>query len=234
MRGDLGTNGMKFRSILLTTASLVAVSLASTAARAEIVISAFGGIQGAFDSNVSGTDIAPGGVGPFNFDQSWNGDSFKNPLYWGVRTTLWLPQKTAWGVSLEYNHAKVYADPLPAGWERLEFTDGLNIFTINGMYRWQQPDRAWTPYVGAGVGISMPHVEVQTSPTAPQTFQYEVAGAAFQWQAGVDYKINNWFSVFGEYKGNYTMNDADLIGGGKISTDLFTNSLNFGVSFHWN
>ena len=151
-----------------------------------------------------------------------------------MRVTWWIEQKPNWGVSLEYTHAKVYADPMPAGWNRFEFTDGLNIFTLNALYRWKEEGRAWTPYVGAGLGISMPHVEVQTSTAAPQTFEYQIGGAAFQVQAGIDYQINDWFSVFGEYKGNYTMNDVDLVGGGSMDTDIVTNAFNIGLSFHWN
>lgn len=226
---------MKSRVVLLKLAlACGAAILAPSIASAEIVISGYGGVQQAFDSDVSGEDVAPGGVGAFDFNQRWEGNSFRTPVYWGVRGTWWINQKPNWGVSLEYNHAKVYADPLPAGWETLEFTDGLNIFTANLLYRFQKEGRAWTPYVGAGAGISMPHVEVQTSDTAPRTFEYQVAGPAFQIQAGVDYKINDWLSVFGEYKGNYTINDTDLIGGGSMKTDIFINALNFGVSFHWN
>jgi lipid A oxidase len=225
---------MKLHLVGLVLALATGVVAVPSIASAEIVFSAYGGVQQAFDSGVSGSDPSPGGVGDFDFNQRWEGNSFKTPAYWGVRGTWWLDNKPNWGISLEYTHAKVYADPKPDGWDTFEFTDGLNLFTANVLYRFQKEGRAWTPYIGAGAGLSVPHVEVQTSPTAARTFEYQVGGAAFQIQAGVDYRINDWLSVFGEYKGNYAMNDLDLKGGGSMDTDIFTNAFNIGVSFHFN
>jgi len=223
---------LRFAYLTLLTASCAATLTASKAS-AEVVISAYGGVQGAFDSNVSGNDPAPGGVGHFDFDQRWKGQSFKSPIYWGVRGTWWLEQMPGWGVSLDYSHTKVYADPLPKGWTTLELTDGLNILTLNALYRFEQEGRAWTPYVGAGVGVSIPHVEVQTSTTAPKTFEYQVAGPAFQIQAGIDYPIFQSVSMFGEYKGNYTINHMNLVGGGNMKSNIFTNAFDVGLSYHW-
>ena len=48
----------------------------------------------------------------------------------------------------------------------LEFTDGHNLITLNGMYRWMDLGTPGTflnrlqPYVLAGLGIAYPHVEV--------------------------------------------------------------------------
>lgn len=224
------SRSMKIKVALLGSAMI----LAPSSAMAEVVVSAYGGIQSAVSSNVSGHDDAPGGVGSFDFDQRWNGDSFKHPLYWGLRGTWWIDSLPNWGVSFDYTHAKVYADPMPDGWQTFEFTDGLNIFTLNALYRFKKEDRRWTPYVGLGAGISMPHVEVQTSTTAPKTFEYEIGGPAFQAQAGIDFRITDWLSVFGEYKGNYTINDTDLKGGGRLKTDIFTNAFDVGLSYHFN
>jgi len=47
----------------------------------------------------------------------------------------------------------------------------------------------------------------------------------------VDYKINDTWSVFGEYKFNYSMVDVDLKGGGDLQTDIVTNALNIGVNY---
>jgi lipid A oxidase len=226
---------MTIRHGALSVLALAAAMAAGTSAsRAEVAISVYSGYQGALSSRVSGND--PAGVGAFNFDQRWEGRSFsQNPIYWGARGTLWLDgfDLPNWGIELDYTHAKVYADPLPAGWKTLEFTDGLNIFTANAMYRFQDPDRAWTPYVGVGAGISMPHVEVQTTATSPKTFRYEVAGPAIQAQAGIDYALTDWASIFVEYKFNYTWNDTDLDGGGSLKTNIATNAVDVGLTFKW-
>jgi lipid A oxidase len=52
-------------------------------------------------------------------------------------------------------------------------------------------------------------------------------------QAGIDYAVYDWLSVFGEYKGNYTINDMNLVGGGSMKTNIVTNALNLGLSYHW-
>jgi lipid A oxidase len=39
--------------------------------------------------------------------------------------------------------------------------------------------------------------------------------------------------VFGEYKGTYSSNEAELSGGGSLETDIVTNAFNVGVSFRF-
>jgi len=210
----------------LITATLVTLGLATTA-QAEMELSVYTGIQGAPHSGVSGTD--PGGVGAFDVNAAWEGKSFSMPPYYGIRATWW--QSESLGFGLEFNHAKVYADAATlaaTGFSRLEFTDGLNIITLNAFYRWQN-DSKWTPYVGAGVGISVPHVDVQSA--GGKTFEYQYTGPAAQLVAGVKYDLNDTWALFGEYKGTYSMNEAELASGGTLESNIVTNAINFGVSY---
>ena len=200
-------------------------------AQAEIELGFYLGAQTAPHSRVEGTD--PSGIGDFSFLAKWEGRSFEAPPYYGIRATWWTNEKLGFGV--EFNHAKVYADDATLaanGFDTLEFTDGINIVTANVWRRWQMPDRPWTPYVGAGIGLSIPHVESQTTGGA-KTFEYQVTGPAVQFVAGVKYDLNDKWGLFGEYKGTYSVNEADLVGGGTLKTDLFTNALNVGVSFRF-
>ncbi len=210
--------------VILTCLAAFAVPAA-----AETELSFYTGIQESPHSRVEGND--PSGIGPFSFLAKWEGRSFEAPPYYGARATWWMDQKLGFGV--EFNHAKVYADDATLtgnGFSTLEFTDGINIVTANVWRRWQMPDSPWTPYVGAGLGLSIPHVESQTTGGA-KTFEYQVTGPAVQWVAGVKYDINDQWGVFGEYKGTYSSNEADLVGGGTLKTDILTNALNVGVSF---
>ena len=198
------------------------------AAMAEVELSFYTGVQSAPHSGVSGND--PGGVGNFDFNAKWDGRSSEMPPYYGFRATWWQDSRLGYGV--EFNHAKVYADDATLannGFNRLEFTDGLNLLTANVMYRWHQPQRAWTPYVGAGLGIAVPHVDVQTA--GGKTFGYQMTGPALIALAGVSYRLTESWSVFGEYKGSYSRNKADLDNGGRLETNLVTNALNIGVSY---
>ena len=212
------------RLLLITVASLAL----SGAALAEDQFSIYGGIQSAPHSGVTGTD--PGGVGDFDFTAGWEGRSFEMPPYWGLRWTRWQTDRFGWGVDI--NHTKVYADDdtlADSGFSHFEFSDGLNILTVNAWRRFPDASATVTPYVGAGIGFSVPHVEVTTS--GGRVFEYQVTGPAVQWVAGASYSLNDRWSVFGEYKGTYSMNEADLGSGGTLETDIVTNALNFGVSF---
>lgn len=215
--------------LLCLTASFLAIA-AALPAKAEFTISAYGGIQGALPSKSKVND--PAGTGKWNDTVDWEGKSGKMPPYWGVRGTWWMNDKIGFG--LDYTHNKVYADHdtmRDHGVQIMEFTDGLNVITANGYRRFTGAHK-WTPYVGAGVGISIPHVEYQST-GGKHTFKYEAAGPAFTWIAGVSYPISQRWDLFGEYKGTYTINKTDLDGGGSWDTNIVTNALNVGVSFNF-
>jgi lipid A oxidase len=197
------------------------------AAFAQSELGFYGGSQGSPHSNVSGND--PGGVGVFDFTAGWEGRSGAMPPYYGFRYTRWTSETLGWGI--DFNHAKIYADDATlaaSGFSRLEFTDGLNLLTLNAFRRWGDTGWSVAPYVGAGLGIAIPHVEVTS--TGGTTFEYQITGPAVQWVAGASYPINDRWSVFGEYKGSYSVNSAELVSGGFLDTNIITNALNVGVS----
>ena len=215
---------MKIRSRILAT---VALTTLATAAQAEWEISFYLGYQTAPHSDIEGT-VA--GIGDFDEFITWEGRPFDPPPYYGLRASRWVSETTGW--AFELNHAKVYADEdeaAAAGFERLEFTDGINIVTVNYMRRYPDLYDRIVPYYGVGAGLSIPHVDVETS--ASKTFEYQVTGPAVAWLVGASYPVNDRWAVFGEYKGTYSMNEADLDGGGELKTDLITNAINFGVSY---
>ena len=210
----------------------LALILVPALARAEVELSFYGGLQSAPHSvvTVSGDPL----IADEQFTAGWDGNSFEAPPYYGLRATWW--QDNDYGFGVELNHAKVYgnAETLAAnGYDVLEFTDGLNILTVNGFRRWENAfDGALagiTPYVGGGIGVSVPHVEVTKN--GSRTFGYQVTGPAVAWIAGASYPISDQWSVFGEYKGTYSINAADLESGGTLETDIITNAINVGVGF---
>ena len=202
--------------------------MASTAS-AENELSFYTGIQESPHSRVRGND--PGGVGAFSFLSTWEGRSFEMPPYYGFRYTRWTSDTLGFGV--DFTHNKVYADSATlasSGFTRLEFTDGLNILTANVWRRWPGAlgDKL-TPYAGVGLGVAIPHVDVESA--GGKTFEYQVTGPAAMWAAGVKYNFNDRWGVFGEYKGTYSQNEATLSNGGTLSSDILTNAVNIGVSF---
>lgn len=209
-------------------ASLVALSLAAVmpaAASAEVELSFYGGAQSAPHSDLF---ISGDPAYPAKTRVQWEGRSFDPPPYYGLRATYWASD--SFGYGLDFTHTKVYstADSRGSDFTTLEFTDGLNTLTANA-YRRFQPVYGIRPYVGAGLGVAIPHVEVSNGTTS--TFGYQVTGPAATVLAGATYPISERFSVFGEYKFTYSQNTADLDGGGTLETDIITNALNVGVSF---
>lgn len=210
----------------------LAALLGATAvpAMAENELSFYIGVQESPHSQVDGTD--PGNaIDPnLDFTAGWEGRSFEMPPYYGLRWTNWRNERFGWGV--EYTHSKVYADDATLadnGFSRFELTDGMNIFTVNAMRRWPDQWGNFTPYVGGGLGVAVPHVDMESA--GGKAFGYQVTGPAVRWTAGASYEINEDWSVFGEYQGTYSMHDIDLGSGGSLETDIITNAVNLGVSF---
>lgn len=211
-------------------AMMICLITAPSAALAEVELSFYGGAQSAPHSTVdiSGDDVIP----TDDFFVGWEGRSFDAPPYYGIRATIW--NSPTFGYGLDFTHNKIYPQDgdLPEGFDRLEFTDGLNTLTVNAYRRWQNQWGSLTPYVGGGLGVSIPHVEVEFE-GAEETRGYQLTGPAATWIAGASYPIADDWSVFGEYKGTYTVNSADLDSGGTLETDVITNAVNVGVSFRF-
>ncbi|SFS19894.1 outer membrane protein [Yoonia litorea] len=207
----------------------IALLVAPTLAAAQVELSFYGGVQSAPASDISIRGDSAISNDAFSLD--WEGRSFDAPPYYGLRATQW--RSPTFGIGVDFAHNKVYpvADSLPDVYEVLEFTDGLNTLTVNAYRRWNDVVGNVTPYVGGGVGISMPHVEVTAN--GSETFGYQLTGPAATWIAGASLPISDSMSVFGEYKGTFSSNTADLAGGGTLETDIITNAVNLGVSFNF-
>jgi len=222
---------MRLRFVLLSTVVVGQIALLGQPAAADPVLSMYGGFQTAPHSTVSVTDGT-------EFVAGWQGKSFAMPPYWGVRGTWWLTDMgyDNIGLSIDYSHAKVYADKetlntKTPGWTHFEFTDGINLVTANVLYRFKSPDRAWTPYIGAGLGANVPHVEV-IRPSG-KTWNYQVGGVTGQLQAGIDYKFTDHISAFSEYKLNYSHVNVDIDSGDSLKTNILTHAINVGLSYHF-
>lgn len=216
------------RLAVLAVPSLLAAPLP---AAAEIELGFYGGAQSAPPSQVTIED--PSRAWPnTDFTATWEGRSFEAPIYYGLRATWW--GRGALGFGIDLNHAKVYADEATlaaSGLSHLEFSDGLNILTVNAWRRWDPVIGGLQPYLGAGIGVSVPHVEVIDGDS--RTWGYQLTGPALTFVAGASYPLSGSWSVFGEYKGTWSWNEAELETGGTLSTDISTNAVNFGISFRF-
>ncbi|MDO6587092.1 outer membrane beta-barrel protein [Salipiger sp. 1_MG-2023] len=212
--------------ILAATVSMAALAASQSAAQ-DLELSIYTGYQTSPHSRVSGD--YPGG-GSYDKLIGWEGKSFSMPIYYGIRGTWWTTDTLGFG--LEFSHDKVYApedEREDIGFSRMELTDGLNIVTVNAMKRWPMQWGKATPYVGGGLGIAVPHVDVETT-SGDKTYGYQLTGPAMRLTAGVSYPINDRFAAFGEYQFTYSSNEADLDGDGSMNVDVKTNALNVGIT----
>jgi len=209
--------------------ALLSASTFFSSAHAEGQISVFGGAN--FSPHSSVDYNLNQGAGNQSITPAWDGLSFEMPPYYGVRGTWWLEDMPNVGLALEFPHAKVSADLPIGGFSTLEFTDGINFFTANALYRWDRLDNGLTPYAGIGAGLAVPKVEVAHPTLAVATDEYQVTGAAVQAMVGLDYKVNETWSVFGELKTSYGQVDADLVGGGTLETNIISNQIILGVTY---
>ena len=141
-------------------AAVLATAPISSAFAGEWWVGAYGGYNTSFDSDVK---VSRGAAAITYRDVSRDGASFEMPPYWGVRGGYWFDGDYAnFGMMLDYSHAKVKAPlsgtAIGADFSHFEFTDGLNLLALNGLYRLRLTE-TFTSYGGLGVGISVPHAE---------------------------------------------------------------------------
>jgi lipid A oxidase len=219
-------------------AAALALGLPARSALAEVQISVYGGMNSNFSSK--------GELhGPVNDERTfdWEGKSFQMPPYWGAQLTYWFNRGASWGLAFDYTHAKAYADLNFADptvpYSHLEFTDGNNLAMLNLMYRFEPiMDGRVVPFVGIGGGVAIPHVEVTIKgppfgPAVSRTFEYQFAGGAAQVVAGLEFKLDDAWSVFAEGKLSYSHLDTDLENGGKFKTYLWSPQLAIGLSYRF-
>ncbi|ETX15237.1 lipid A oxidase (Involved in formation of 2-aminogluconate) protein [Roseivivax halodurans JCM 10272] len=212
-------------------AAIAALSLfctTSSATAQDFEFSLYSGWQTSPHSRINGD--YPGTGEDIDALIGWEGRSFEMPIYYGIRGTWWRTDRLGFGA--EFTHTKVYApddDKDDAGFDRLEFTDGLNIVTANALYRWPDRFNSLTPYVGGGVGLSLPHVDVDSS-NGFDTYELQIGGPAMRLMAGASYDITERVSLFGEYQFTASHNEVELEGDGSIESNIKTNAVNFGLT----
>jgi lipid A oxidase len=124
--------------------------------------------------------------------------------------------------------------PVSATLKRLEFTHGYNLLTLNVLRRGMPRGPNLIPYAGLGLGVAIPHVEVQRTdkPQSTRTDEYQITGPALQLLGGIEWRFGRRLSLFVEYKLSCAMIRGDLAGGGKVTTNLCTHQLLGGPAVH--
>tara|TARA_B100000963_G_C22559210_1_gene640524 strand:+ start:679 stop:1377 length:699 start_codon:yes stop_codon:yes gene_type:complete len=204
---------------------------------ANFDVSLYGGFNNAAHSSVTfaNTSVSYGiDNGKYSVN-GWKGESFESPIYYGYRFSVNGLQNTDLEFALDFNHSKVKAKKLPGNLNRLEFTDGLNTLTLMAVYKFESvlaKSIELTPYVGVGLGIAYPHVDVEgTTESGGKTYDYQTTGSAYQLLSGVRYQVAESWKAFAEYRITYTPIKADLDGGGQLETNILNNQVSFGFIY---
>jgi lipid A oxidase len=233
-----GLLGVAFAPVILAFASI---------AHAEWRVSVYGGASYTFDSDVKLKQ--PGGTDLTLHDVPWSDESFKSPIYYGARLGYWF-NDSPWGLALDFTHAKMIAnsgdvvevsgsragvpvsgqEPVGNTFSNLQISHGLNLLTLNGLYR-LRPPIGIEPYAGLGLGVAIPHIETRTGTV--ETQGYELAGPAAQALIGIDAPVYKGVSAFVEYKLTYARISGDLEGGGTLDVNPWTNHFVFGLSYRF-
>ena len=200
-----------------------ALALAPVPVRAELEFSVYGGPQTTHPSKIRSPTLG-------NDKVNWRSEPFVIPTYYGLRAKWWSDRRI--GVGLDFVHYKAFADdPAKYGYEELNFSHGLNALTVDLWYR-ANPIGKVTPYVGAGLGVVVPHVEAEPIGLEP-TANYQIAGPAVTVVFGASMPLKGNWSVFSEYKATYSEIRAKLDTGDRLNTDIFADALNLGLSLRF-
>lgn len=205
---------------------------AAGAGRAENQFSLYTGSTFTRNSDLT---VRQGGTGLVLHDVQWDADPFKAAPYYGLRLTHFFDRYPSWGVAFDYTHYKMIADtsrivPVAGTWrgtpvsgearmdayvQHFEISHGLNMLSVNGIYRWQ--NLSWLgnrlePYVGLGVVHYRPHAENTVGNVAHET-GYEASGFGYQLLGGARYGLSSRWGVFAEFKYNSGTAEVDVAEG---------------------
>lgn len=227
------------------------LSLAHAALSAETLFSVYTGSSHTRDSDLrlvlpgSGTDLTAR-------DVRWDARPFKAAPYYGLRAAHFFERYENWGAALDFVHYKMYAKvdrtvsvdgmwkgarvaslgPLNQYVQRFEISHGVNVLSLNGIYRWLDPRLAagrLRPYAGAGLAYYRPHAEGVVG-NVPFETGYEPSGFGYQLLAGAQYQLTERTGLFVETKFNSGTAKVDFAGG-RAETPLRTFHLVGGISF---
>ncbi|MCB1520596.1 MAG: hypothetical protein KDJ37_08470 [Hyphomicrobiaceae bacterium] len=182
----------------------------------EVMIGAYAGAPYTYPSTVS---LKKSGQHDFSVeDVEWEAKPFESPIYYGARVIRWFDGGRT-GAMVDFTHSKalsllgqekvfkgtISGAPAPAKailgdvFRRLEFSHGHNMLTLNGLWRLAFNLPRLSPYVGAGIGINLPHSEVQLKTAPGRTYEYQYTGPVAQAVIGIEFRVPR-MSYFFEYK----------------------------------
>jgi hypothetical protein len=140
------------RNILIIFISLL-VSLSAAYSETGTYLSSF---LGASESLNSDLKLYLTDQSDIKHEAEWNGNSFKDSLYYAIRVEKWKGNK---GKGIEWIHHKIYLDNTTDIIEDFSISDGFNLLLFN----WATYNQAHDFTHRVGVGLVLAHIDTTLS-----------------------------------------------------------------------
>jgi hypothetical protein len=178
-------------------------------------------------------------------DVDYESQSWRQPLYWGVRAGRTVSPNRRWSVEFEYLHLKTFAvstqvvqadgvidgrevhgqERFDAIVERFALSHGVNLLLANVAF--EQPIRHRLSLVArAGVGPTLPHVEATIDGSSRD--EYTWGRVAVQGAVAIDWSVTRYLLLTIEAKRTYTHQRLD-VGPTKVDAAFATTHVVAGV-----
>ena len=200
--------------------SLLGFSISAHAQDSDNYVS-FG--LGITETDDTSFQVAPGTIDT-EFEDDWNYSAAYG----------WYREGYRYEVELVVGEDDVSSHTLNGGAPLAGPTGGINMAGVlfNGYYDFSTAS-AFTPYLGAGLGIAMIEAEGFGVAAIPDVLDDDDTVLAYQVMAGIGYEISDRTSLFAEYR-YFGTDSADVttsVSTGSVDTDLdfSSNQFRFGV-----
>lgn len=243
--------GPRLIALFVLTSSILSIDGASAETRFSLYL-------GAARTRASDVSIAqPSTASSATFGGvTWKDASFEAPPYYGLRVDHFPASQPNWGVGLEFNHYKVYADadravPVAGTWlgtpvnavaplsqrvQNFSISHGVNFVGVSALYRWMHdrserfPEGRLQPYIGAGPIYYILHPE-NTINNLANDEKFQGSGLGLQLLGGLHYGLTTRAGVFVELKFTGGKAKVDTAGAGRAETEL--NSYHGALGLSW-
>lgn len=192
-----------------------------------------------------GTDVTFGGA-------TWRNEAFSGTPYYVIKVGTYFSRRSPWGIEFDYTHSKSIVrtneevavrglwngepidtrELLNEKVETVRYTNGVNILSVMGLYRFVQADDRWQSYVGLGPSYYI--IWSRTTIDGQERYmRYRGVGWGWQAQAGVRYRLGNSGALYAEFKYTSGPGRARTAQDGEIYSTLQTFHQTFGYAFTW-
>jgi len=181
-----------------------------------------------FGLGITATDDTSFQVAPGTIDTEFEDDWNYSAAYG------WKREGYRYEVELVVGEDDVSSHTLNGGAPLAGPTGGINMAGVlfNGYYDFSTAS-AFTPYVGAGLGVAMVEAEGFGVATIPDVLDDDDTVIAYQLMAGIGYDLSDRTNLFAEYRyfGTESADVTTSVSTGSVATDLdySINQFRFGV-----